>query len=419
MTLGTIKSYPNNPNVAKALVTAAYMGVSVDFKAIDMLADRDEAFRTRHPMAKVPVFEGKETDLFESNAIAYYVALQKGDHALLGTTPVEKAKIMQWAFFSDNEITANTFAWIGPLLGYAPYVKPAVDGAIERYKRALDMLNKVMVNKTYLVSETVTFADIVVACALVPTFTMVMDKPLRDQYKNVTRYFTTVIGKPHFKAVLGEIKLCETPLKYTPPKKDKKETAPKKKEAAPKKQKPDADATAAPAAATTTAAGTEDAAKPTPKPKSKLDLLPKSPFILDEWKRMYSNNNTDVAMKWFWENFDKEGWSIWRVDYKYNDELTLVFMSNNLIGGFFNRLELARKYAFGTLVVTGVNNNNAISGYFVIRGQGIPEEVTEAADFESYNFTKIEPAQYEEKKDEIYRYMAWEVPNFADGKVFK
>ena len=82
--------------------------------------------------------------------------------------------------------------------------------------------------------------------------------------------------------------------------------------------------------------------------------MPPSSFILDEWKRVYSNNDTrPTAIDWFWEHFDPEGYSIWRVDYKYNNELQKVFMSSNLIGGFFNRLERARKYAFGSLIVLG------------------------------------------------------------------
>jgi len=122
-------------------------------------------------------------------------------------------------------------------------------------------------------------------------------------------------------------------------------------------------------------ADAEEEEKPAPKPKSKLDLLPPSPFVLDEWKRVYSNNETrPTAIEWFWSNFDPNGYSIWRVDYKYNDELTKVFMSSNLIGGFFNRLERARKYAFGSLIVLGEDNANSIAGYFVIRGNEIPEE---------------------------------------------
>ncbi|KAF7729667.1 Elongation factor 1-gamma [Apophysomyces ossiformis] len=404
--IGVIKSYPENPRVAKAKIAAAYNGVEIDVSAFDLQKDRTPEFMAKFPLGKVPTFESAEVDLFESSAIAYYAAALKEDSTLLGSNAVEKALIMQWTLFAENEINTNVGAWVYPLLGFYPYIKPNVDAATEKVKRAMDALNKILLTKTYLVGESITFADIAVVCALVLPYKTVFDKEFRSQYKNVSRYFTTVVGKEHFKAALGEIALCETPLKYTPPKKEKKET---KKEAAPKKEEKKKEA-AAPA---------EEAAKPAPKPKSKLDLLPPSKFIMDEWKRMYSNNDTDVAMKWFWENHDAEGYSLWRVDYKYNDELTLVFMSCNLIGGFFARLEMARKYAFGSLVVCGENNNNTISGYFLIRGQEVPFEVYDAADYDSYNFTKIEPAQYEEKKEEIYKYMAWEVEGFQDGKIFK
>ncbi|SAM08236.1 hypothetical protein [Absidia glauca] len=406
MSIGNIKTYPNNSRVAKAQIAAAYNGVTIDTENVEIPAVQTPEYLAKFPMGKVPVFESEKVNLFESSAIAYYAALQKEDTTLLGSSAIEKALVMQYIFFAENELLANIGGWIYPLLGYYPYIKPNVDAATDKVKRAMDALNKILANKTYLVGESVTLADISVACALSNAYTLVFDKAFRDQYKNVTRYFTTLIGKEHFKTFLP-VQLCETPLKYVAPKKEKKET--KKQEAAPKKEKK----AAAPAD------DAEEAPKPAPKPKSKLDLLPPSKFIMDEWKRMYSNNDSDVAMKWFWENHDAEGYSLWKVDYKYNDELTLVFMSNNLIGGFFARLEMARKYAFGSLVVCGENNNNSISGYFLIRGQEVPFEVYDAADFGSYNFEKIEPAQYEEKKDEIYKYMAWEVEGFADGKIFK
>ena len=37
--------------------------------------------------------------------------------------------------------------------------------------------------------------------------------------------------------------------------------------------------------------------------------------------------------------FDKEGYSIWRVEFKYNEELTQVFMSANQISGFFSEYD--------------------------------------------------------------------------------
>jgi hypothetical protein len=51
-------------------------------------------------------------------------------------------------------------------------------------------------------------------------------------------------------------------------------------------------------------------------PKHPLGALPPSTIPIDEWKRQYSNNETDVALKWFWEHYDPKEFSLWRVDYK-------------------------------------------------------------------------------------------------------
>jgi elongation factor 1-gamma len=55
---------------------------------------------------------------------------------------------------------------------------------------------------------------------------------------------------------------------------------------------------------------------------------------MEAWKRTYSNNDTKtVAMPYFWEKFDKENYSLWFCEYKYPEELKLIFMSCNLVTG--------------------------------------------------------------------------------------
>src|SRR5882672_374270 len=89
-------------------------------------------------------------------------------------------------------------------------------------------------------------------------------------------------------------------------------------------------------------------------------------------------------------SFDKEGFSGWRVDFKYNSELTQVFMSSNQIGGFFNRLEASRKYLFGSLGVLGAANNSIISGVFLMRGDEINLRVVVALELQGYEYKKID-----------------------------
>jgi elongation factor 1-gamma len=148
--------------------------------------------------------------------------------------------------------------------------------------------------------------------------------------------------------------------------------------------------------------------------------------VLDEWKRQYSNNDTPDALKWFWENFKPEEYSLWKLDNKYNEELTQIFMTSNLIGGFFARLEGSRKYIFGCASVYGQANDSVIKGAFVIRGQDATPAFDVAPDFESYEFTKLDPTKPEDKEF-VNEQWTWEKPvtvngkdyPWADGKVFK
>jgi elongation factor 1-gamma len=55
----------------------------------------------------------------------------------------------------------------------------------------------------------------------------------------------------------------------------------------------------------------------------------------------------------FYETFDAAGWSVFRGDYKYNEECKVLFMTSNLIAGFIQRTEEIRKWLFGTLTIRG------------------------------------------------------------------
>ncbi|CAG8737392.1 3373_t:CDS:2, partial [Acaulospora colombiana] len=265
-------------------------------------------------------------------------ASHKEDTQLLGKDKKETAQVLNYILFAENEITPHANTWINPILGITSYNKATHNQSVEGLKKALRILEKVLLKKTYLVGERVTLADISVATSLYLPFKLVLDAEFRKGHKNLTRWYVTLINQPAFKKILGDVTLADVAVVFTPP---KKKEQPKKEQPKEKVQEP--------------AEELEDDDKPpAPKPKSKLDLLPPSSLNLEEWKRFYSNNDTRPnAINWFWEHFDPEGYSIWRVDYKYNSELKQIFMSSNLIGGFFNRLERARKYAFGSLLVLG------------------------------------------------------------------
>lgn len=118
-------------------------------------------------------------------------------------------------------------------------------------------------------------------------------------------------------------------------------------------------------------------------------------------------------------SYDKAGYSLWRVDFKYNEELTQTFMSSNQIGGFFNRLEASRKYLFGSVGVLGTTNNSIITGALIARGPEIKPVVDVAPDWESYTYERID-LENAEQKAFFEAALAWDLEvgdkKWVDGK---
>ena len=97
---------------------------------------------------------------------------------------------------------------------------------------------------------------------------------------------------------------------------------------------------------------------------------------MDAFKRTYSNNDTEtVANPYFWEHFNKEDYSVWLAEYQYNDELKMIFMACNLVGGMFQRLEKLRKTAFASVGIFGKDNEAAIEGIWICRTQELAFDV--------------------------------------------
>ncbi|KAL9432449.1 hypothetical protein AB3S75_027478 [Citrus x aurantiifolia] len=412
-----------NKNAFKALITAEYTGVNVELvKNFEMgVTNKTPEFLKMNPIGKVPVLETPDGPIFESNAIARYVARLKADNPLLGSSLIDSAHIEQWIDFSSLEIDTNILRWFIPRVGFAVYLPQAEEAAIASLKRALAALNTHLASNTYLVGHSVTLADIIMTCNLTLGFSRILTKSFTSEFPHVERYFWTMVNIPNFRKILGEIKQAESvpPVQSAKKPTQSKEPAKPKAQAEPKKES--AKETAKPKVED---AGEEEA--PKPKPKNPLDLLPPSKMILDEWKRLYSNTKTnfrEVAIKGFWDMYDPEGYSLWFCDYKYNDENTVSFVTLNKVGGFLQRMDLARKYAFGKMLVIGSEPPFRVKGLWLFRGQEIPQFIMdECYDMELYDWKKVDindEAQKERVSQMIEDHEPFEGEALLDAKCFK
>jgi len=399
MAAGTLYTYPENFRAYKALIAAQYSGAKVtiapDFKFGE--TNKTDAFLKKFPLGKVPAFEAEDgTWLFESNAIAYYVASAQ----LLGSTRTDGALIQQWVNFADQEILPASCTWVFPTMGIMQYNKQGTERAKEDVKLALNVLNNHLETRTYLVGERITLADVCVACNLFLLYQHVLEPAFIKPYVNTNRWFTTLVNQPQFKSVIGDFVFCTKMAQFDAKKFQELQGAAgkagkggkQKQPQQPKQEKPKKEEKAA----------EPEAEEEAPKKPSKDPFahLPAGNLNMDEWKKMYQNNDTlSVALPWFWEKFDKENYSIWYCEYKYADELKLMFMSCNLVSGMFQRLDRMRKHSFGSMILFGKDNETTISGVWVWRGQDLAFTLSDdlQIDYESYSWKKLDPESADTK----------------------
>merc|ERR1711878_238710 len=188
---------------------AEYSGAKIKNAANFVFGETNvsKEFLAKFPSGKVPAFESDDgLCLFESNAIAYYVA---NDQLRGGKDAVAQCQVLQWLNFADSDILPASCTWVYPCLGIMQFNKNSTERAKEDVKKAMTALNEHLLHHTYLVGERVTLADVVVACTMLSLYQNVLDPGFRKPFGNVNRWFTTIINQPQVKKVIGSVTMAE------------------------------------------------------------------------------------------------------------------------------------------------------------------------------------------------------------------
>jgi len=201
----TIVAYPGNYNVKKALVAAKFGNVDIQLDTNFQMGvtNKTPEFLAMNPCGKVPVMKTPEGPIFESNAIARYVA-RKADKGLLGSNDYEASVVDQWIEFYNHEVEAAAFSLLGHILGFSKQpTKEAFEVQSDRLKKALGSLETALSHSThkFLVADRVTLADIILVLGANVVFTKAFGKGVRDQFPKVTKYVEAVIGEPQFHGI--------------------------------------------------------------------------------------------------------------------------------------------------------------------------------------------------------------------------
>lgn len=190
--------------VSKVVAAAAYSKVPLTVNT----GTSEKDLLAMHPQAKSMVLKTSTGSLTQQNTILRYMAENSTVSGLTGSTPFQSAQVDQWLDFFWNELDFRAQALMGLNSGAGIFAdmdntrKKSVEVRIKTdLPQALERLEAFLEDKTFMVGESTTLADISL-CIIVSVLSKhdVFDQ---DDYPSVFRHYMTIKSQPEMALVLG------------------------------------------------------------------------------------------------------------------------------------------------------------------------------------------------------------------------
>ena len=163
-----LHAHPYSGNSRKVHWALEEMGVPYTYELVDLMtgAHKRSEFTALNPHGRVPVLEDDGFVLYESNAILLYLASRYGKDSLLGSDPRELALIQQWLFvpafdiqpYLQKAFVCKLYASLGQAFDADAHAR-----ALRELPPGLEVLDRHLAGKTYVVGERFSIADIAIA----------------------------------------------------------------------------------------------------------------------------------------------------------------------------------------------------------------------------------------------------------------
>ena len=427
------------------LHTINILGVKIPLEEINLEEkEKRNSLVQKTPTTTFPFLQTEQGNISQSNSIIYYLT-KKYKPELLGETPFEKAKILQWIEFANCEINKCNKSIIYPIFGWIDFNKENFDNDNKKIKEHLIIVEKALEKNEYIVGNKMTLADVKLFSSIRYLMMLHFPEPMRKKlFSNINKWFEKIMNTPEAIKAYGKTVLCKNIVKpFTgvinrnkqsdennkenkednknkkgnknnkDNKKDNKGKKNKNEEnkKEPAKQEEKKEEPYVPSILELPRFNTK------PIENNPLDALPPSKFDLEKFKPEFiKNTNKKSAMKNFWKNYDPEGYSLWYIEYNNEpNECVTLFRTCVIKGGILEQLQYFKKYCFGVLGVYGADADYKIRGCLLWRGDEIPQEMKNLNCYEKMSFRKLD---YNQKKDQQLVHDYWTKIGEKE-KVFK
>lgn len=202
-------SYAHGSNAYKTMITSEFAGIKVEYPPFEFGKDnKTPDFLRKNPNGEVPTLESPDGCIYESNAIAKYIARKGSDKGLYGSSEYEASIIDQWIEWTRSKLENHTWDWVGPVMSFGAFDQGKYDAAKSAISAAFTILNASLEGKEWIVGKRTTLADIITFCTLFYCLEHVMDPEFLKPFPNVHAWATRFAGIPEFKAHISSFTFC-------------------------------------------------------------------------------------------------------------------------------------------------------------------------------------------------------------------
>jgi glutathione S-transferase len=188
-------TFPPSPNGRKVDAVVRHLGIGSELE-VELInlgegAHRRPEYLAINPMGKVPALVDGDLSLWESNAIAMYVAERKGDTSFYPSDPKKRADIARWLFWESS-------TWAPAVAGivYENLIKKFFGGGEpdpakvkegeEKFHKAAPVLEAQLKGRKFVTGDDLTLADFGLGALL--TYAAPGRVPLGD-YTNIQAWW--------------------------------------------------------------------------------------------------------------------------------------------------------------------------------------------------------------------------------------
>lgn len=181
----------------RARWTLQELGVDFESVTVNLVAGehRRPEFLKINPAGKIPVLVDGDLVLTESVAIPVYLAEKYPEKRMIPTDAKQRAEVNKWLLFAATELEQPLWRIARNTALYPEDQRQPADVAIagREFREMADVLEKHMEGRQFVVGDSVTVADFVMAY----TLDWANERQLLDGFPRLQEYMKRMYARPH------------------------------------------------------------------------------------------------------------------------------------------------------------------------------------------------------------------------------